>query len=619
MRFSSLTAFVAATLLLFSLPVSAGPLDDYYLQQFGETGNIQLQKAVLAVTPEVQQPAKCGMPLKHGLRRDWNLLETSTQKILAKQLALQGLTGTELTRISTGGHFRIHYTNSGTDAPDIATINKYTGLGLSTIDQWVVKVGDEFENTYRFYLNQGYHQPPTFPYDVYLNTPTVYGKLAYGVTSSLDFVPSSGFLNAAGSYIEINKDFTDPIFSPRTYTPLQSLQITAAHEYHHAIQYGYNYFFDLWYAEATATWMEDEVYDTVNQLYNYIPSWFSNSTEPLDLSVGAGTASGGDSYSRWILNRYLSEKHGTAMVRSVWERVAGLSSPGGSADIPMLPVLEDVISSYGSSLSVDFFAFAKRIYTRDWVDHSYDTGRIHDYVPVASFNVYPATSTSSTLTPTVSLPLYSFAYYNFTPTVGATSLKITITRDSGIKTALFKNGSETAPDANGTSYTVSGLGTSDMVVLLIVNASTAANLKAGFSTDGKIVLTSGTASPPVQTSSATSCFIATAAYGSYLHPQVQLLRNFRDDYLLTSAPGRSFVAFYYRHSPPLANFIARHTIVRSITRAFLAPFIMAVAHPVISLVSISFSIISALTVLLYRIKTGVNRTMPAHAGPFQIK
>ncbi|OGU17019.1 MAG: hypothetical protein A2076_11205 [Geobacteraceae bacterium GWC2_53_11] len=69
------------------------------------------------------------------------------------------------------------------------------------------------------------------------------------------------------------------------------------------------------------------------------------------------------------------------------------------------------------------------------------------------------------------------------------------------------------------------------------------------------------------------CFVATAAYGSPLHPRVAALRNFRDRYLLTNMPGRLFVAAYYSASPPLARFIARHETVRSLSRMALQPLV----------------------------------------------
>jgi lysophospholipase L1-like esterase len=69
------------------------------------------------------------------------------------------------------------------------------------------------------------------------------------------------------------------------------------------------------------------------------------------------------------------------------------------------------------------------------------------------------------------------------------------------------------------------------------------------------------------------CFIATAAYGTALQPQVALLKKFRDLRLLTNAPGQAFVQFYYRHSPPIADFIARHTAVRLLVRVALLPLL----------------------------------------------
>jgi uncharacterized repeat protein (TIGR01451 family) len=75
------------------------------------------------------------------------------------------------------------------------------------------------------------------------------------------------------------------------------------------------------------------------------------------------------------------------------------------------------------------------------------------------------------------------------------------------------------------------------------------------------------------------CFIATAAYGSPLDPHLDTLRNFRDRFLLTNSPGRAFVSFYYRYSPPMADFIADRDWLRAIVRTLLTPVVYAIEYP----------------------------------------
>ena len=75
------------------------------------------------------------------------------------------------------------------------------------------------------------------------------------------------------------------------------------------------------------------------------------------------------------------------------------------------------------------------------------------------------------------------------------------------------------------------------------------------------------------------CFVATATYGSQLHPHVQTLREFRDNVLLKTAWGRAVVGFYYRHSPYLAGYIADRDGLRMLARGLLAPVVIAVASP----------------------------------------
>ncbi len=69
------------------------------------------------------------------------------------------------------------------------------------------------------------------------------------------------------------------------------------------------------------------------------------------------------------------------------------------------------------------------------------------------------------------------------------------------------------------------------------------------------------------------CFIATAAFGSPIERHVQILKDFRDLYLLKSALGTAFVEAYYQYSPPIADVIERHNVLRFVVRTGLMPFI----------------------------------------------
>lgn len=74
-----------------------------------------------------------------------------------------------------------------------------------------------------------------------------------------------------------------------------------------------------------------------------------------------------------------------------------------------------------------------------------------------------------------------------------------------------------------------------------------------------------------------NCFIATAAFGSSMAKEVQVLRSFRDQFLKTNAPGRWFVETYYQLSPPVANWIAQHEFARTAARTLLWPLVF-LAH-----------------------------------------
>jgi hypothetical protein len=69
------------------------------------------------------------------------------------------------------------------------------------------------------------------------------------------------------------------------------------------------------------------------------------------------------------------------------------------------------------------------------------------------------------------------------------------------------------------------------------------------------------------------CFIATAAFGTSMAHEVNVLRSFRDNVLIRGKPGQKFISFYYTVSPHLARLIEKSRLLKLATRATLAPVV----------------------------------------------
>ena len=105
--------------------------------------------------------------------------------------------------------------------------------------------------------------------------------------------------------------------------PMDPLTVTAAHEFFHAVQFAYDIGEDAWLMESTATWMEERVYDAVNDNRQYLSSGpLGHPLTPLDRSGGLGM------YGAWIFWQFLTEDLGgsspdPSIVRAVWRRADG--------------------------------------------------------------------------------------------------------------------------------------------------------------------------------------------------------------------------------------------------------------------------------------------------------
>jgi hypothetical protein len=225
---------------------------------------------MLAIDIFSQAPEKCG---------------TFSPEVLAKiGLACNRpvLSSTEYTIEST--NFIIHFTSD--DPPPLEIIpsdDKTTYL-------YAQKVKIAAEEAWNFQINNlGWQAPPSDgtcgggdgKYDIYIK-----GLNYYGVTTPETEEPGT---NGYSSYIEIT---TKLLRSDDVYTPLtdDEIKVTIAHEFNHALQFGYNgtklsvgSVNNSWFYENTATWMEEIQYPNINEWITYFlnnPSFASPLKEP---------------------------------------------------------------------------------------------------------------------------------------------------------------------------------------------------------------------------------------------------------------------------------------------------------------------------------------------------
>jgi hypothetical protein len=93
------------------------------------------------------------------------------------------------------------------------------------------------------------------------------------------------------------------------------------------------------------------------------------------------------------------------------------------------------------------------------------------------------------------------------------------------------------------------------------------------------------------------CFIATATYGTPMAEEIEILRQFRDEYLLTSPLGQALVDLYYRASPPIAEFITEHPSLKPILRAGLLPAVTTATVSVNTTVAEKITIVGVMALV----------------------
>jgi hypothetical protein len=163
---------------------------------------------------------------------------------------------------------------------------------------------------------------PNGKLDIYLAD--IGGRGIYGYCTSDH--PGRGSLRAVSAYCVVDDDFSRRQFRSGV-SGRRALEVTAAHEFFHAVQFAYDWLEDRWMMEGTASWIEDEVYPSINDNLQYLPTspigsdlfwyeldgWNPASSSPQSAFI----------YGTWIFWRWLDEHYGRTIVRDVLNRSRG--------------------------------------------------------------------------------------------------------------------------------------------------------------------------------------------------------------------------------------------------------------------------------------------------------
>jgi hypothetical protein len=212
------------------------------------------------------------------------------------------------------GHICIHWVPTTRDAPpSTAWVTKQLRM-MNAV--WTYEVG-----------KLGYRRPPSDGtrggggadrFDVYLKELFHQGR--YGETVAERPTPDNKQLYS--SYLLLDNDFKRSQYGA---DPMQVARVTAAHEFFHAVQYGYDAGEDPWLMESTATWMEDQFDDSSNDNRQYLPwSQLHRPGTPLDTFSGTSF----EQYGNWVFFEYLSEHYGRSVVKTIWQHAAAYGRHG---------------------------------------------------------------------------------------------------------------------------------------------------------------------------------------------------------------------------------------------------------------------------------------------------
>lgn len=270
---------------------------------------------------------KCGFGLMADVRIHIDEFSKYQQGIIQQVMARPELS---TSIVSPSGIFRIHYDETGVNQPEYN----------------IQDLAEAFDSAYNFEVNiLGYPAPPEDgtlggddKYDIYVKA--LYGG-TYGATTPESTIGEGKYL----SYIEIDNSFG----ASEGYNSegIDAARVTAAHEFHHAIQIG-NYIYrsdDLFYYELTSTSFEEFVFDHVNDYYSYMYSFFRSPNNKFEDNSG---------YNLAIWNIFLKERFysddpmlGYNIAKRSWEYMVN-----NRAMVALAKAMNDFGESFHNELNV---------------------------------------------------------------------------------------------------------------------------------------------------------------------------------------------------------------------------------------------------------------------------
>ncbi|MDW7681633.1 MAG: DUF6055 domain-containing protein, partial [bacterium] len=246
--------------------------------------------------------------------------------------------------ISADQNFVIHYTTDTRDSVSTVDENK------SGIPDRIEKIAAAFEVSYQTQIQQmGYPHPPsmkngTAPYQIYVVD--LHNQYARTVSSDLD--SNAWEQTTVSSFILFDNDFKGPGFHIRGD---DAIKVTAAHEFFHAIQLGYVFRKkDAFFFELTAVWMENQVFNEIENYLYYLDYFFSAPEIPLNGISFTIPNVMKHVYGGCIFGFYIEENFGAAAIRNIWEQMPKKNSLEAAAHF---------FNSRGSTFENEFVRFAK--------------------------------------------------------------------------------------------------------------------------------------------------------------------------------------------------------------------------------------------------------------------